>query len=350
MAEPFRCFPTIRMGSVTAAPRGASSTKREAIGCGRGSFRSGQTGLITGCARSCHSPIADHAAGSKTEYRDQDQPGRPAKNGIRRRIGNMRGHDNGTLVSGLATSTARRVASADREYFGSPRNGKPVRWHRASIQNRTHQQQSTQTQSNKMSRSGTSSRPPRHPSLASPDPPRRAYDGQRFVGRSSRLGARTNGRGSRRTLCRVDALLDEGLLSLRYRLGPPSGRVLRGAVGHRRHLAGGVHVEWEREHGRCYRATVGGNRKNRSGWGSETQMRRKIGDCRRGLWPLLAMALETTGPALATKSRAGILKIVQHRTAPPECRPRGGGGGEATRRSILGKGAQARPICRPAAD
>src|SRR2546423_10303397 len=61
-----------------------------------------------------------------------------------------------TFVSGLATSTPRRVASADPRgvWIATNRNRAPVS---RSITNRTHQEQSTQTPSNKMSRSGASS-------------------------------------------------------------------------------------------------------------------------------------------------------------------------------------------------
>src|SRR6266446_8512587 len=62
-----------------------------------------------------------------------------------------------TLVSGLATSTARRVARADPRVLWIARKRNRALASR-SITNRTHQQQSTQTPSNKMSRSGTSSR------------------------------------------------------------------------------------------------------------------------------------------------------------------------------------------------
>jgi hypothetical protein len=61
-----------------------------------------------------------------------------------------------TFVSELATSTPRRVASADPRgvWIATNRNRAPVS---RSITNRTHQEQSTQTPSNRMSRSGASS-------------------------------------------------------------------------------------------------------------------------------------------------------------------------------------------------
>jgi hypothetical protein len=82
---------------------------------GRDSFRSGQTG-DTGCARSCHRP-------------SRGQPGRPARTRIMASdLKYAWPLIMATLVSGLATSTARRVASADPRvlWIATKRNRAPL--------------------------------------------------------------------------------------------------------------------------------------------------------------------------------------------------------------------------------
>src|SRR3984893_2156941 len=111
-----------------------------------------------------------------------------------------------TLVSGLATSTARGAASAEPRilWIATKRNRALAS---RSITNRTHQEQSTQTPSNKMSRSGTSSRLCGIHRLLTRSSTDRADDGQPVRGRrSSRHVARTNYVGQSRTISH-DALL-----------------------------------------------------------------------------------------------------------------------------------------------
>ena len=74
-------------------------------------------------------------------------------------------------------------------------------------------------------------------------------------------------------------------------------------------LAGRVHVEWETGNtGVLSSRTLAGPKKPQQAWGSETQMRRKRRLFGVTCWPLLAMALAITGPALAQKP-GGILKL-----------------------------------------